>query len=113
MVDETGGETTREHVFIKGSEDFLAAIYSIYWQEQRTAFAVEYDGKLHLESEPYSFYTKWYSHLNYTRSEYQKIAIQLWYWRDRIKELISTEYPITKYCLDVQGNSLVLVSTFR
>ena len=39
--------------------------------------------------------------------------MQLWYWRDRIKELISIEYPITRYCLDVQGNSLVLVSTFQ
>ena len=38
--------------------------------------------------------------------------MQIWYWRDRIKELISTEYPITKYCLDIRGNSLILVSTF-
>ena len=38
--------------------------------------------------------------------------MQLWYWRDRIKELISTEYPITKYCLDIRGNSLIMVSTF-
>jgi len=60
-----------------------------------------------------SFYTRWYSHLNYTRSEYQKIALQLWYWRDRIWELISIEYPMTRYCLDVQGNSLILVSTFQ
>lgn len=28
-------------------------------------------------------------------------------------ELATTEYPIAKYCLDVRGNSLVLVSTFR
>ena len=27
--------------------------------------------------------------------------------------MITTEYPITKYCIDVQGNSLILVSTFR
>lgn len=38
--------------------------------------------------------------------------MQLWYWRDRIEELITTEYPISKYCLDVQGNSLILVQTF-
>ena len=70
-------------------------MYSIYWQTEG------------------SFYTRWYSHLNYSRSEYQKIAIQLWYWRDRIEELITTEYPITKYCLDIQGNSLILVQTFK
>lgn len=64
-------------------------------------------------SEEDSFYTRWYSHLNYTRSEYQKIAMQLWYWRGRIAELITTEYPITRYCLDIQGNSLVMVSTFK
>ena len=28
-------------------------------------------------------------------------------------ELITTNYPIKKYCLDVQGNSLILVSTFN
>lgn len=39
--------------------------------------------------------------------------MQLWYWRDRIVELATTEYPIAKYCLDVRGNSLILVSTFR
>lgn len=60
-----------------------------------------------------SFYLRWYSHLNYTKSEYQKIAVQLWYWRDRIQELIVTEYPITRYCLDIQGNSLIMVSTFN
>lgn len=65
------------------------------------------------EYEVSRFYLDWYSHLNYTRAEYQKIAMQLWYWRDRVKEMIQTEYPITKYCLDIQGNSLILVSTFR
>ena len=39
--------------------------------------------------------------------------MQLWYWRDRIKELISIEYPMTRYCLDIQGNSLMLVETFK
>ena len=39
--------------------------------------------------------------------------MQLWYWRDRIAELIMNEYPITRYCLDIQNNSLVLVSTFN
>ena len=58
------------------------------------------------------FYLKWYSHLNYTREEYQKIAMQLWYWRDRICELITTDYDIAKYCLDIQGNSLILMCTF-
>ena len=102
VIDSNGDEIVKEHVFIRGMEDFLAAIYSIYWQEQRTVFATESDGNLHLDSdEPYSFYTKWYSHLNYTRSEYQKIAMQLWYWRDRIRELISIEYPMTRYCLDI------------
>ena len=81
----------------------MKAIYSIYWQTQ-----VGED-----PDSPDSFYIKWYSHLNYTKSEYQKIAMQLWYWRDRIVELITTEYPITKYCLDIQGNSLVMVSTFK
>jgi hypothetical protein len=76
IADGNGQEISKEHVFIKGKEDFLAAIYSIYWQEQNTVFAIEDDdGKQHYDSEPYSFYTKWYSHLNYTRSEYQKIAI--------------------------------------
>ena len=50
--------------------------------------------------------------MNYTRLEYQRIAMQLWYWRERIVELIRTNYPISKYCLDVQGNSLVMVQTF-
>ena len=36
----------------------------------------------------------------------------MWYWRDRILELIGNNYPISKYCLDIQGNSLVMVQTF-
>ena len=87
---------------------FIAAIYSVYWQYDNVKmYGEEVPG---LED---NFYIKWYSHLNYTRSEYQKIAMQLWYWRDRIVELITNEYPITKYCLDIQNNSLILVSTFK
>ena len=88
------------------SHAFIRAIHSIYWQLSSglPKFA---------EYEVSRFYLDWYSHLNYTRAEYQKIAMQLWYWRDRVKEMIQTEYPITKYCLDVQGNSLILTSTFR
>lgn len=37
----------------------------------------------------------------------------MWYWRDRIAELITTEYPIRRYCLDIQGNSLILVEIFK
>lgn len=91
-----------------GSHKFIAAIYSIYWQLNNK----DLYGNDYAEGDE-SFYVKWYSHLNYTRTEYQKIAMQLWYWRDRIVELIRTEYPITKYCLDIQGNSLMLVSTFK
>lgn len=80
---------------------FIRAIYSIYWQKDKFS-GFDED----------TFYIKWYSHLNYTRAEYQKIAIQLWYWRERIVELIRTNYPISKYCLDIQGNSLILVQTF-
>ena len=80
---------------------FVHALYAIYWQMD------EIDGFGH------PFYIHWYSHLNYTRSEYQRLAMQLWYWRDRIKELITIEYPLTKYCIDVQGNSLIMVSTFK
>lgn len=78
---------------------FIDLVNSIYWQVD-----AKYEGN--------SYYVRWYSHLNYTRTEYQKIAIQLWYWRKRIVELISKEYPIMKYCLDTMGNSMVLVSTF-
>lgn len=87
---------TKELQWIGDNSDFIRGIYSIYWQLDKV------DGKD-------TFYTRWYSHLNYTRKEYQKIAIQLWYWRDRIRELITTNYPITKYCLDIKGNSLILV----
>jgi len=87
--------------------DFIKAIHSIYWQLtddvvwQKGTYAIS------------KFYLKWYSHLNYTRAEYQKIAMQLWYWRKRICELIQTDYDITKYCLDVKGNSLILMHTFH
>ena len=106
-----------DNCFISGEHDFVAAVYSIYWQTQKTRLVQQTrrDGeKRYFRELPSkdSFYTRWYSHLNYTRSEYQKIAMQLWYWRDRIVELATIEYPITKYCLDVQNNSLVLVSTF-
>ena len=79
--------------FVRGRDDFVAAIYSIYWMDMNTKYV---DG-----TEVDSFYTKWYSHLNYSKDDYQKIAMQLWYWRDRILELIQTNYPITKYCLDI------------
>ena len=104
--------------FVAGRDDFLAAIYSVYWQQPTTTLLVrsEVDSQgralYKKASEGHSFYTKWYSHLNYTRSEYQKIAMQLWYWRSRILELIRTEYPISKYCLDIRGNSMILVNTF-
>ena len=87
--------------------DFIKAIHSIYWQLtddvvwQKGTYAIS------------KFYLKWYSHLNYTRAEYQKIAMQLWYWRKRICELIQTDYDISKYCLDIKGNSLILMHTFK
>ena len=117
-IESNDVEIGREHCFISGRDDFIAQIYSVYWQVEKTTLVEKtrpcgsdgwYFKKVSVDD---SFYTRWYSHLNYTRAEYQKIAMQLWYWRDRIKELISTEYPIKKYCLDIQGNSLVLVSTF-
>lgn len=90
---------------------FIAAMYSIYWQlDNEDMYGSDYDG---LDSLEKTFYIRWYSHLNYTRSEYHKIAMQLWYWRDRIKELAQMEYPMAKYCLDVQGNSLILMQTFK
>lgn len=81
---------------------------------EKTTFIKKVDGKSdrYRKVEEDSFYTRWYSHLNYTRTEYQKIAIQLWYWRERIRELATIEYPITRYCLDIQNNSLILVSSF-
>ena len=90
----------------------LAAVYSIYWQDETTTVVFSSDDG-QTSTKVQSFYTKWYSHLNYKGTEYQKIAMQLWYWRDRICELIKTAYPIKKYCLDIQGNSLILVQTFR
>ena len=74
---------------------FVEAIYSIYWQIKENP--VYEHKKVNDNPEKWewvevstkkSFYLKWYSHLNYTRAEYQKIAMQLWYWRKRIVELI-------------------------
>ena len=61
--------------------EFIAAICSIYWQEKTTKLHEwnSSENRWDVVSEEDSFYTKWYSHLNYTRSEYQKIAVQLWY----------------------------------
>lgn len=39
--------------------------------------------------------------------------MQLWYWRRRIWEVMWTNYDIAKYCLDIQGNSLILLRTFK
>ena len=113
--DSNNVEIGVEHCFVKGTDEFMAAIYSIYWQIEKTTLVKGVAGKpseFIFDSEEDSFYTKWYSHLNYTRTEYQKIAMQLWYWRERILELATVEYPIMKYCLDVQNNSMILVSTF-
>ena len=87
---------------LNAQSKFVKAIHSIYWQLK--------DNKIYETSD---FYLKWYSHLNYTRAEYQKIAMQLWYWRRRIWELIKNDYDISKYCLDIQGNSLILMDTFK
>ena len=92
--------------FKAGQQEFVAAIYSIYWQDDSTWFSDENNPKP-------SFYYRWYSHLDKTKKEFQKMAMQLWYWRDRIKETITTRYPISKYCLDTQGNSLILVQPFN
>ena len=81
---------------------FVDAIYSIYWQCLESLI----DGGE-------SFYLRWYSHLNYTRVEYQRIAMQLWYWRDRIRDAATVEHPIREYCLDVQGNSMILLQTME
>lgn len=97
----------------KLANPFIRAIYSIYWQKDNLSWIeVDSSGSTRLVSEDNTFYTKWYSHLNYTRVEYQRIAIQLWYWRSRLVELMTTNFPITKYCLDVQGNSIVMIQTF-
>ena len=89
----------------KTASDFIWELYSIFWQIKKWKYT---DGNIEQ-----TFYLNWYSHLNYTRVEYQKIAMQLWYWRDRICELIQTDYDIAKYCLDVKGNSLILMHTFK
>ena len=87
---------------LNAQSGFIKAIHSVYWQL--------IDDEIYETSD---FYLKWYSHLNYTRVEYQKIAMQLWYWRRRIWELIKNDYDISKYCLDIQGNSLILMDTFK
>lgn len=76
-------------------DKFIYDILSIYWQY----------------AEEDTFYRRWYSHLNYTRAEYQRIALQLWYWRDRVAEVCRGNCPIARYVLDAQGNSIVLVQT--
>lgn len=78
---------------------FMRGIYSIYWQLDKV-------------DDEDTFYSKWYSHLNYPSSEYQRIAIQLWYWRDRIHDMMTTEKRIDRYCLDQQGNSIILVDLY-
>ena len=83
--------------FKKGTQDFLAALYSIYWQDSNFS----------------DFYLKWYSHLDYNRAEYQRIALQLWYWRGRIVEMMTNNYAVDRYVLDIQGNSLILVQPFK
>ena len=35
-----GSSVDVDNVFLVGSEEFLAAVYSIYWQEQKTVLAV-------------------------------------------------------------------------
>ena len=60
--------------------DFIWEMYSIFWQIKKWRYPND--------DMRQTFYLKWYSHLNYTRAEYQKIAMQLWYWRKRIVELI-------------------------
>ena len=77
--------TNEDDLKYLNNHPFISAIYSIYMQSD----------------DDQSFYTKWYSHLNWTRAEYQKMALQLWYWRKRVVELIASPYPITKYCLDI------------
>lgn len=93
---------------LNSQSGFLKAIHSIYWQITDEEIIV--DNEIYKTSD---FYIKWYSHLNYTRAAYQKIAMQLWYWRRRIWELIKNDYDISKYCLDIQGNSLILIDTFK
>lgn len=115
------GDYIEDSFLLDDRNRFVAAIYSIYWQVEKTTFveqntsAGDSEPTYHVVEDETddSFYTKWYSHLNYTRQEYQKIAMQLWYWRDRLWEMIRTEYPISKYCLDIQGNSLIMVQTFK
>ena len=93
---------------LNGQSEFIKAIHSIYWQLKEDVYN-ESKEIYHVSK----FYLDWYSHLNYTRAEYQKIAMQLWYWRRRIWELMRMDYDIAKYCLDIQGNSLILMRTFK
>lgn len=97
---------------LNAQSGFIKAMHSIYWQlTDGISQPLNDDG--HDIYEVSGFYLKWYSHLNYTRVEYQKIAMQLWYWRRRIWELAKNDYDISKYCLDIQGNSLILMDTFK
>lgn len=101
-----------EIIALNEQSDFIKAIHSIYWQlteDQKYTLSDDTSCTYAISL----FYRKWYSHLNYTRVEYQKIAMQLWYWRRRIWELIKNDYDISKYCLDIQGNSLILMDTFK
>ena len=113
-------EMAQQKMEYLATHPFVEAIYSIYWQikenpvyEYRKVKDNPEKWKWVEVSSKQSYYLKWYSHLNYTRVEYQKIAMQLWYWRERICELIQTDYDIAKYCLDVKGNSLILMHTFK
>ena len=82
VISFTDAEYTDFNAYIH-EHPFIKAVHSVYWQLKDTV--VLESGQ---EYEPDDFYLKWYSHLNYTRLEYQKIAMQLWYWRNRIVELI-------------------------
>lgn len=58
------------------SNPFIRAIYSIYWQLGEIAWLDEDENsRTRVVSDESTFYTKWYSHLNYSRLEYQKIAM--------------------------------------
>ena len=86
-LDANGIQEKMEYLAMR---PFVEAIYSIYWQiKDNPVYGYDSEeGKWVEVSTKKSFYLKWYSHLNYTRAEYQKIAMQLWYWRKRIVELI-------------------------
>ena len=94
LINEDGADFTIPHGFFTNElvqewssakgHGFIAAIYSIYWQLDYASL----HGSGREVGQEETFYVKWYSHLNYTRLEYQKLAMQLWYWRDRIKDAI-------------------------